>query len=253
MVVPEDLLMEKADISGKDILDAVTRKKPDGSMVVTFLDNSEITLGAESSSVNVSIGTEYFGEELTQVVTITAEDKLAGVKKETKNKLNDVLYFLGEGSNYASFLGPLEFHMARHMSKVHRFRPVYQGNEEIIRGTSRYKYGPVPGKIAEPLAKWMKFGGFVTGGIGIWYTQYQYKQGEISEEKRFLDIAFGVIGFLWLPGMIVSLVYFTTVSPFIDSPRPMLIKKDWNDISLPMDNTRVVRPYEPTKIIPQNR
>jgi hypothetical protein len=175
------------------------------------------------------------------------------VKKETKNKLKDVFYFLGEGSNYVSFLGPLEFHMGNYMDKVHRFRPITQGGREIIHGTSRYRYGFIPGKIAAPLATGLKVGGFVTGGIGLLYTGAQYWEGEISGKKAAWDGIFGVVGFLWLPGMVISLVYFITISPFIDDIRPMQIKKDWNDISLPMDNTRVVRPYEPIKIIPRNR
>ncbi|GHV71971.1 hypothetical protein FACS189420_8510 [Bacteroidia bacterium] len=59
-VIPEDALMDSVDISVEDIMNVFTRKNPDGSIVVTFLDGSELTLGIENSSVGINIANEFF-------------------------------------------------------------------------------------------------------------------------------------------------------------------------------------------------
>jgi len=155
--------------------------------------------------------------------------------------VKNVLEFISDADNYVSMLGPVEYHMGRHLERVHRFRSVQtQDGYTIANKSGRYRYGPIRGEAIKPIGNVLRHAGYITGAGGIIYTGYQYLHDEIPLEKAILDGVFGVVGFCGLPGMVISLVYFSLISPHLDKDKLMNLRV-W-DGSLARDNTRVAIP-----------
>lgn len=241
IVIPEAVLIDSLEVSPTDILKAITRKNVDNSITVTLFNGKDVAVNPENSVIDIRIEEEYFEGKRAKVVTVTVEDRVTNTKEESKTLVKNALEIISNVSNYASLLGPLEYHMGEHMVRVHRHRAIETlDGYTVANKTGRYRYGPIRGEIAKPLASALKTGGAVLGVYGIGYTWYQYNEGEISKGKAWMDTVFGLVGFCGLPGMLLSLYYFAFISPDIDKPKARTMKK-W-DGTHAKDNTQVAVP-----------
>lgn len=73
---------------------------------------------------------------------------------------------------------------------------------------SQYNLGFISGKTATTIGRTFRGIGNVLGGVGIGTTFYQMGTGKIGAREGATDLGFGVLGFVSVPGMVFSTVYF---------------------------------------------
>lgn len=281
MVIPEEDIFKQVEVPSEKLMELFTRRNPDGTITLKLFGGGHALVGSEDTQINFRTDYELIDGQMVKTITMEAHDRVTGQQITSKTPYKQLFKYMGEYGGYASFIvGPLNYHLGKHMSEVARFRSVSAldgfpitpqsdsrfGNQySSIRGRSRFRYGPIPGKVAMPISRVLKIGGPLLSIGGIVYTFHQYREGEISKAKFYSDAVFGVVGFAGPVGMGISLFYFMSISPGIDRPVIPAAPRNWNDISQPRDNTRMVRPpvlpprYESTresffneKILPSN-
>jgi len=129
-------------------------------------------------------------------------------------------------------MGAIGNQIGSHMSSVSRFAAIKTLDGRVVaQATSQYRFGPIPGATATKLGAGLRIGGNLLGGFGIGYTGYQMVFNGAPLGKGFVDIGFGVVGFLGPIGLGISAIYFVG-DTFIPGGWQAVPQHQYNEIQM---------------------
>lgn len=222
----------------EDILNRIKKDNNNGTITFTVQDES-ITVSSDTSKHKVRIQIEEdssnYGikiaiqnletnECLFKEIRTNDENNESAIQLSSKVEIEDIASGLNAGVGTVS--GIYTSGLKSTVTRIHRFRPITYSDGVIFKpALPGYRLGNISGKFIEKSYSFMGKLGNLSGGIGVALTFRQYSAGQISTSKMIFDQTFNIIGFLYLPGFLVSTTY-TAVDTFYPNGWEGL----WDDI-----------------------